>query len=194
MESGTWFKTGLNLPTTPARLGYTDPTMSNKINLRLAVIATVLAMLVGYPAYALVRNHLNGGIEKTGDEFKVDLKRLGCFAFDDRTDTAAAVPPQFAALDGSKVVLDGFVFSDDAGIRLHTFQLVYNIQRCCINGPPQVQERVFGTVPKGLCIDTPSQNQFVRCTGILRVKLVRDPESQRCIKLYAMDVQGVEPL
>jgi hypothetical protein len=109
---------------------YDREIMSNKINIRLAVIATVLAMLVGYPAYALVKNHLNGGIEKTGDGFKVDLKKLDCFAFNDMTDTAAAVPPQFAALDGQKVVLDGFVFSDSAARQLHTFQLVYNIQTC----------------------------------------------------------------
>jgi hypothetical protein len=165
--------------------------LSSRINTRLITIAVVFGILVGYPAFTFVKHHLSGGIEKSGDEYAVDLKMMGYFPFDDKTSTIAAVPPRFAALDGKKVALEGFVVPTDGG---RDFQFVYNVQKCCFGGPPQVQERVFGRFQKGATTEIPDISQEVRCIGILHVKVDRDPVSQTCTKLYTMDVQRLEPL
>jgi hypothetical protein len=167
------------------------PPLASRINTRLITIAVVFGILVGYPAFTYVKHHLSGGIEKLGDAYAVDLKTMGYFPFNDATDTIAAVPPRFAALDGKKVALEGFVVPIDGS---SDFQFVYNVQKCCFGGPPQVQERVFGRFNKGAVSAIPGIDQEVRCIGILHVKVDRDPVSQKCTKLYTMDVQRLEPL
>src|SRR6059058_2076282 len=80
----------------------------------------------------------------------VDLKALGNFPFDQNNGSINDIPPAFRALEGKKVLLDGFMYSPrNAGDKGHEFQLVYNVTKCCFSGPPQVQERVYGYVHSG---------------------------------------------
>jgi hypothetical protein len=81
-----------------------------------------------------------------------------------------------------------------SGDRPAQFQLVYNIQKCCFAGPPQVQERVFAKLSKATDVSAPDTSAEVRCVGTLHVKLQRDPKTSTCTQVYSMDVQRIEPL
>src|ERR1700733_1693738 len=125
----------------------TEKTLSQRINVRLIVfLAIVAAPFVGF-LYAFV--NYNGGIQHTRDGLLVDLKALGNFEFDQNDGTIANVPPKYRELDGKKVVLEGFMYSRLSSVGTGNFEFVYNVQKCCFNGPPQVQERVFVMVPEG---------------------------------------------
>jgi hypothetical protein len=174
------------IPAGPSR-----PRLLDRVNPRLVTIAVVFGIIVGIPAFTLIKHSLSGGIEKSGDGYAVDLKTLGHFPFNETTDTIAAVPPRFVELNGKKVALEGFVVPIDGG---RNFQFVYNVQKCCFGGPPQVQERVFGHLDKGAQSTIPGIDQEVRCIGTLHVKVDRDPETHKCGSIYTMDVQRLEPL
>ena len=96
-------------------------------------------------ALVFARGLYNKGIEWHGDYADVDLKAMGNFPFSPAAGTRDDVPARWRALDGKRVQLEGFMWSPvSAGTRGTEFQFVYNINICCIGGPPQVQERVFG--------------------------------------------------
>jgi hypothetical protein len=71
------------------------PPLMSRINPRLITIVVVFGILVGVPAYSLVKHQLSHGIEHAGDHENVDLKTLGNFIFNDQTDTVATVPERF---------------------------------------------------------------------------------------------------
>ena len=77
-----------------------------------------------------------------------------------------------------------------AGRQLRDFQFVYNVQLCCFNGPPLVQERVFARVPKGGQI--PYSSEFTKLTGILHVKV--EKQDGVIVSVYTMDVESAEPI
>jgi hypothetical protein len=165
---------------------------TERINFRMIAVMAVVIFLVGYPVYQYVSASWSQGIIKHGDVFSVDLKALGNFPFDDTDGTLNDIPPKWRELDGKRVALEGFMFStDSASDDVSTFQFVYNITKCCFNGPPKVQERVFAHVAGDKKV--PYASQEVRCIGTLRV-LINKNEAGKTDIVYAMLVDRVEPI
>jgi hypothetical protein len=164
--------------------------LSDRINFRLLTIVAIFSLLVGIPVYNFIKIQVTHGIERDGNLFRVDLKKMGYFPFDEMTGTLNDVPPDFQKLDGKEVALEGFMFDPNgAGTQVHAFQLVYNIQKCCFSGPPKVQERVFAISRAGVDYS----NEEIRAVGTLHVKLEKD-ETGKILAVYTMDVKRVEPL
>src|SRR5437763_2495423 len=115
--------------------------LSERINLRMVLVAAVALFLIGYPVYTYVSAARSHGISRQGDLQVVDLKALGNFPFDESNSTIKDIPPVYRELDGKRVALDGFMYAgNSAGDEVSAFQFVYNITKCCFNGPPRVQE------------------------------------------------------
>lgn len=162
------------------------------INFRMIAIAAVVLFLVGYPVYQYVAASWNQGIEKHGDVYAVDLKSLGNFPFDDSNGTKTDIPQRWRDLDGKRVALEGFMFApDSAADDISRFQFVYNITKCCFNGPPKVQERIFAQIAGNQQV--PFYSQEVRCVGQLRV-VTHKNEAGKIDVVYAMLVDRVEPI
>lgn len=165
---------------------------TRRINFRMIVVLAVVLFLIGYPVYTFVQATMNGGVEKVGNLNKVDLKALGYFPFDDSTSTINDVPKKWRELNGKRVELEGFMFAGNtASDTVSAFQFVYNITKCCFNGPPKVQERVFVTVPKGGQV--PYYGQMVRCIGTLHVAVEKN-DAGKTNSVYEMNLEKVEPL
>jgi hypothetical protein len=134
---------------------------------------------------------MSGGVSSAGDGYvKVNLKALGNFEFDSSNGTINDVPAKWRELDGKQLILDGEIYApNEAGDEVHRFELVYNIQKCCFNGPPKVQERVFCVVPEGK--SAPYVAGTARVKGTLHIKV--NNEMGKVNTLYVMDVHSVEP-
>jgi hypothetical protein len=167
--------------------------IAERINFRMLTIVAVFSLLVGIPVYNFVKAQISHGIEKDGDIYRVDLKSLGNFPFNDSSGTVDNIPPEFRKLDGKRVALEGFIWAGDgAGDKVNSFQFVYNIAKCCFGGPPLVQERVFATVPNDGSVDyLPDE---IRIIGTLHVSTQKDPEVGKILKVYTIDVEKTEPL
>ena len=160
-----------------------------KLNLRLVVLALVVLAPLGWMTYTLVSQSISEGIEQVGAYKEVNLKALGNFPFDDLSDTEAAVPPVYRALDGQKVLLIGQMYSDMvASNTTDRFQLVYSIANCCFGGPPKVQERVFAKAPEGKRVFV--YDHLAKVYGTLHVRAVR--ENGKVVSLFDMDVEKIE--
>ena len=160
----------------------------------MTMMIIAVATLIGYPAYRVVRAQVTHGIERNGDRLDVDLKALGNFRFNDQTGTLADVPPEYRLLDGKNVALEGFVYAGRyAGPdNVHRFQFVYDINKCCFKGPPQVQERVFASMGgQGV---SPDPTVEIRLIGTLHLTINTDEETGKILTVCTMDVKGVEPL
>jgi hypothetical protein len=201
--------TGLSAPASPASaaaaaaapsgpaahaLPYGKPDGSRprpRISLRLVVLLAVVAAPFVYFGYVILDQTLNGGVTNRGSYFDVDLKSLGYFPFDAAKDDIGNVPERWRQLDGKRVALNGEMYApESAGDDINSFQLVYSIQKCCFNGPPRVQERVFATVPDKAKVRY--YGQVVRVVGTLHVKAQRN-EVGEIEKLYTLDVESVDP-
>jgi hypothetical protein len=134
-----------------------------RVSLRLVVVLALLAAPFLYFGYVILDQSLHGGVTNRGSYYDVDLKSLGYFPFD-------------ANKDGIDHV--------DA------FELVYSIQKCCFNGPPRVQERVYATAGKNATVNY--YPQIVRVVGTLHVTARRN-EVGAIEKLYELDVESVDP-
>ena len=162
----------------------------SRLSVRLIVLLALVAAPFLYVGYVILDQSLIGGVTRRGDYYDVDLKSLGYFPFDAAKDDISNVPSRWRELDGKRVALQGEMFDpDSAGDKISSFQLVYSIQKCCFNGPPRVQERVFASVPKGTVRYYP---QVVRVVGTLHVTAKRDEVGQ-ISKLYELDVESVDP-
>lgn len=170
---------------------YTLPARRPRINVRLVVLLSVLALPFLYFGYVIVDQAMHGGIKDHGSFVEVDLKSLGFFPFDERRDDISNVPQRWRNLDGKRVMLVGEMFvPGTAGDTTDEFELVYSIQKCCFNGPPKVQERVFARAPQGKSFPN-LYGKVVRVVGVLHVSpLVVEGQVS---KLYQMDVQSLEP-
>ncbi len=165
---------------------------NKKSNVRLIVFLSlvVLLCLVGI-VYPMVDYQIHHGLKHRDGYDEVDLKSLGYFTFDP-SGTIDQVPPRWRALDGKRVQLEGYPTSlQQSGPMTHSagqgdLQFVYNVQICCFNGPPQVQERVFINNPKRLAIT----DEFTRLTGILHVKVEKDQGVATSV--YTLDVENAE--
>lgn len=167
-------------PFKPARSG---------LNFRLIAFIAIVSAPFIWVAYGSVRYVLHGGIEDMGAYKKVDLKALGNFNFDSTNGTVNDVPALFRKLDGQKVMLEGFMWSPNASVRVKDFQFVYNIQKCCFNGPPLVQERVFVHCPPGKSF--PYIGDYMQMVGTLHVDVKR--EDGVITSVYSMDVESGKP-
>jgi len=171
MSSPTTFK--------PARSG---------VNVRLIMFIAVVSAPFVWMAYAGTRYLFNGGIEDKGEYKLVDLKALGNFNFDGANGSTNDVPAIYRKLDGQKVALDGFMWSPLAASQLSDFQFVYNIQKCCFNGPPLVQERVFVHVPNNKRLSY--VDRYLRMVGTLHVQVKK--EDGIITSVFTMDVDRAE--
>jgi hypothetical protein len=163
--------------------------VSRRINLRIVVFAGIIVFLLGTPMYIFIREAYTGGAYQEGDVIRVDLKALGNFQFDQVEGTINDVPEQWRKLDGKKVALDGEMYvTNTSGDKLKDFQLVYNIQKCCFNGPPKVQERVFAYAPEGKTVDY--YPGLARVEGVLHVNPVK--ENGQVVSLYTMEVASAQ--
>jgi len=165
--------------------------LSERFNFRVIIFVGVIALLVGYPVYVLVREQVSGGVRSAGGGYtQVNLKALGNFEFDNSNGTINDVPAKWRELDGKKLVLEGEIYApNEASDEIHRFELVYNIQKCCFNGPPKVQERVFCIVPDGKTAQYVSGTARVKGTLHINVK----SDMGKINALYVLDVHSVEP-
>jgi hypothetical protein len=165
--------------------------LTERINFRMLAVVAVVLGLVGYPVYTFVQASLNGGVQKVGDLNVVDLKALGNFPFNEDTSTINDVPAKWRELNGKRVALEGFMVpANSAGEDVSQFQFVYNVTKCCFNGPPRVQERVFARVPNGT---VPYYGVEVRCVGTLHVAVTKN-DAGKTNTVYVMDVDKVDQL
>ena len=163
-----------------------------RVNFRVFLFIAIVAAPFVWLIYSFVNQSVHKGVRHFGDYDLVDLKSLGNFQFDPNNGTLSDIPPQFRALDGKKVMLEGFMWNGtESGNRLHDFQYVYNVAKCCFNGPPLVQERVFARVPKGSTI--PYLNDMSRIVGTLHVNVKMNKEGT-ITSVYTMDVDKAEPI
>jgi hypothetical protein len=163
----------------------------SRVSLRLVVLLALLTAPFAYFGYVIIDQSLHGGVTNRGSYYDVDLKSLGYFPFDAEKDDLDNVPAQWRQLDGKRVALNGEMYApDSSGDNVSAFQLVYSIQKCCFNGPPRVQERVFAAVPNNGKVRY--YPQVVRVVGTLHVKAERN-EVGAIERLYTLDVESVDP-
>ncbi len=187
-------------PAASTPLGYSRPGGASRkpgINYRLVLFLIVLAAPFIWILYVFLQQLTSGGITRHGDVAEVDLKALGNFPFNKETGKLEDVPQRWRELDGKKVVLQGYMYSGKSAAKTGaSFEFVYNIGKCCFGGPPLVQERVFGhPAPKSSDpVQIYDQDQFVKLTGILHVRVIKDRDVGTVMSLYDLDVLEAEPL
>lgn len=162
------------------------------VNFRIILFIAIVAAPFLWFGYLFVSQALNHGIEHHNGYDLVNLKALGHFQFDPSSGTIKDVPPQWRQLDGKRVMLKGFMWDGrGAGDRVQRFQFVWNIQKCCFNGPPLVQERVYAHVAKGKTI--PFISDFCQVVGVLHVKVIKNNYGN-IISVYTMEVDHADPV
>jgi hypothetical protein len=171
------------------------PPLARRVNFRMLTIIAVFAALVGYPVYTFIQASLNHGIQTVAGGGKlVDLKAMGNFPFDGHNGTIGDIPQVYRDLDGKQVSVDGYVYAgSDASDKINHFQFVYNVNKCCFGGPPQVQERVFAIVPNHGVIYNPGMYTMMRLTGTMHVKVIKD-DVGNISSVYTMAVSDIRPL
>ena len=165
--------------------------ISERINLRMIVFFGVLLLLVGTPVYIYLKSAITGGIERTSEGVKVDLKAMSVFPFDQVNGTIDDIPKKWRDLDGQKIIATGEMWDSKGASRyVDSFDLVYSISKCCFSGPPQVQHFVHAKATPDASIEYYSN--LVRVKGTLHIKVVRDQD--KVSSVYSMDVESVEPM
>ena len=163
-------------------------------NWRLMAFVGFFFVVFGSMGYKIFSEVINNGIHNRNGVAEVNLKALGNFPFDAQTGKVTDVPPAFRGLEGKKVSLQGFmVVMNSAGAAVSDCQLVWNVQKCCFNGPPQVQERVFLTAPADRKIARYDMYTLVNITGTLHVKVDRD-STGTVTSVYTMVPDSVNPV
>ena len=168
--------------------------MRERVNFRMIAFMALIAGPFLAVFYLFVSPLINGGITRSGDHFQVDLKMLGNFPFNQESGTIDAVPQRYRELDGKRVALRGYMYAPkSASGRGTQFEFVYDVNKCCFSGPPQVQERVFAKVANGRR-DIPifSQYELADLVGVLHVRVVRDKETGVVTRVFEMDVESAE--
>ena len=128
---------------------YAAPSRKKKLNVRLIVFLAVVTAPFAWFTYVFLNQTLTGGIIHHGNYTSVDLKAMGNFPFDGINGQLTDIPERYRNLDGKKVELEGFMWAgNSASSEVNRFEFVYNISKCCFNGPPLVQERVFAHGPQ----------------------------------------------
>ena len=161
-------------------------------NWRLMLFIGVICVPCVLAGYTFFSDIATRGVHQHGSYATVDLKAMGQFSFDDQAGRLTDVPSDYRNLDGKRVELNGMMYvGQSAGADVSSFQLVYNIAKCCFGGPPKVQERVFVHVPNGRRVDFYSDGA-VNVIGTLHVRLKRNDQGA-VVSLYDMDLESLSP-
>jgi len=167
------------------------PKARRRINFRLIIFLGIVSFPFLWFGYVFLNQTLTGGIEQHADYAKVDLKALGNFPLDGANGTMTDIPSRWRGLDGKRVVLEGFMYAPNAASdQVNDFQFVYSITKCCFNGPPLVQERVFAKVPGSGSV--PYYGDLARVVGTLHVNIEKEAGIIRSV--YTLDVEKVEAM
>jgi hypothetical protein len=167
------------------------PPLSERIPVRMIIFTGVLLLLLGTPVYIYIDSAIHGGIERTSDGIKVDLKAMSVFPFDQVNGTIDDIPRKWRDLDGQKIIATGEMWQPmSAAQYVDSFDLVYSIAKCCFSGPPQVQHFVHAKAAPGAHLEYYSG--LVKVKGTLHVKVERD--AGKVSSVYSMDVESVEPM
>lgn len=170
------------------------PKARSRVNWRLTLFLLVVCVPFVWFFATFVQEARSGGIQNHGDYVSVSLKPLGQYPLDQDRGLFTDIPKRYRELDGKRVALDGFMyFGTSAGTRVDRCQLVWNITKCCFNGPPLVQERVFLQAPPGGKIKMYDYGTLVRVTGKLHVALERNDQGT-ITSVYEMVPESVTPL
>ena len=165
------------------------PAIFERINLRMIVFIAVIGCFIGYPIYQCLRLALTHGIIHHDGYSEVDLKSMVSFEMDPDLGSEADVPADIRKLDGTKVLLEGEMWTPNgAGANVDNFVLVYSISQCCSGTQRKVQHMVTSTVPPGKQVSFYSGR--VRVLGTLHIKAER--EGGRIQSLFKLDVDSVE--
>lgn len=102
----------------------------------------------------------------------------------DYDDGLKGMPEAIRALDGTEVMMLGFIYPVDETLRMTEWMLVPSLWACCYGTPPDVHGAVRVVMPQGQTLD----HSFdpVQVIGTLRVSETR-------LKGYCMDVFQLEP-
>ena len=176
---------------TPEPVQYAAPSRKKKLNVRLIVFLAVVIAPFAWFTYVFLNQTLTGGIIHHGTYTSVDLKAMGNFPFDGVNGQLTDIPERYRNLDGKKVELEGFMWAgNSASSEVNRFEFVYNISKCCFNGPPLVQERVFAGVPNNGAV--PYYDSLCRLTGTLHVRVIKD--GGKIQALYLLEVEQIQPV
>jgi len=168
------------------------PSLRQRFNWRLIVFIGVFALIFGSFFYVFASSVVTGGISHRNGYAEVDLKAMGQFPFDDTNGLLTDVPKRFRALDGERVLLRGKMWAPYSAGRATRFEFVYDVAKCCFNGPPRVQERVYVNVPQGMSpVEVMGATDLMECTGKLHVRLQRNPEGT-VTSVYDMELENIK--
>jgi hypothetical protein len=177
----------------PTPVPYEPLPEPKRFNARLWIFVGAIALVACFVGWSIISPMLNSGISDHGNYKEVDLKMLGNYAFNDESGTVEDVPKKFRALDGQRVMLQGYMYGpEDAGAKGRRFQFVYNVTKCCFSGPPQVQERVFVVAKKDIPIY--DMYTFAEVVGTLHVRVIKDPTSGKITSVYDLDCESAKAL
>ena len=170
------------------------PRRRPKVNVRLVLFILVIAAPFAWFSFAFVQDAISGGIENHGSYASVNLKALGQFPFDQENGGITDVPRKYRELDGKRVELQGFMYAGmSAGQTVSRCQLVWNVQKCCFGGPPQVQERVFLEAPGNKRLPLYDVSILVRVIGKLHVRIQKN-ETGTVTTVYKMVPDTITPV
>lgn len=159
-----------------------------RINFRMIAFLAIVSFPFLWFGYIFLNDRLTNGIEHHANYEEVNLKAMGNFPLDQSDGSTDAVP-HWRQLDGKRVLLEGFMYAGrSAAPRINDFQFVYSITKCCFNGPPLVQERVFAHTRNDELV--PYYGDLVKIVGTLHVKVQK--EAGVVTAVYSMDVDKVE--
>ncbi|MBC7785750.1 MAG: hypothetical protein H7144_18135 [Burkholderiales bacterium] len=167
---------------------------SSAITLRMVVFLAVFGLIIGWigvQSYSALYQHVEVASVDGVDYYKVNLKAMSTFPFDQRYGTIDDVPKDYRALHGKKVILVGEMWAPQAAsAEVENFDLVYSIAKCCFSGPPQIQHFIKSTSTKGAL---PFYGGPVRVKGQLSVEVVKDRDG-KITSVYSLAVESLEPV
>ena len=189
--------TTMTTTTTPAPSAAPAPAprvhvpLSERINFRMVLVGGLLLILLGYPIYTLLLDTLTGGVRQRGEFTEINLKRLSDFPMDQENATNDAIPAQWRAMDGKKVILVGEMVGGRSMVGTGAdFDLVWSIQKCCLSGSPQVQHFIKCDLAAGKQAEY--HYGLVEVRGTLRVGIEKG-ENGRVGSVYRVNVDSVKP-
>ncbi len=170
-------------------IAYAPSPRRGTINIRMIAFLAIVSFPFIWFGYIFLNDRLTNGIEHHANYEEVNLKAMGNFPFDQRDGSVDSIPARWRQLDGKRVMLEGFMWAGrSAAPRINEFQFVYSITKCCFNGPPLVQERVFARTKDNASVAY--FGDLVKITGTMHVKVEKDAGVVTAV--YSMDVDKVE--
>jgi hypothetical protein len=174
--------------------------LGQRVNIRMLVFAGIALLLIGYPLFLFLEAMITKGIsgwksdDKYGQYRLVNLKQMSDWAMEPTTATDAAIPPEYRALDGQRVMLVGEIppFNSARPGAESDFDLVWSVAKCCFTGKPQIQHFVKCTVVPERRTKVRTYDGTVKVVGTLHAGIVRNKDNS-IVSVYRMDVEHVDP-